>query len=276
MMRRLSTFAKDMAKPIVFRRRFVAYCVGLPKSGTNSIAGLFAGSFRSSHEPRVQDLIRLIIDHQEGLVSESDLRKVLSRRDRRLWLELESSHPLHYFCRYLAEQPEAKFVLTIRDCYSWLRSELNQQLVGQGSGLWPALRDLRYPSAVYAHRPEELALLRQGLPPVTACLAYWSNHIQTVTSAVPPERLLVLRTDQLSSSTVKLASFMGVNESDLDLSKIHLYSRPAKRFDAFSALSVDYIDRVAEEICSDVMKPFFPDIRRASDALSITDQETRH
>jgi len=117
----------------------VSYCVGTSKSGTHSIAGIFASHYRAAHEPEVQSSIELVLATQETAAT----RETLLDRDRRLSLDLEASNLLAFIAADLvAAFPAARFVMTIRDCYAWLDSCLNHQMnASRGDDMapwWPA------------------------------------------------------------------------------------------------------------------------------------------
>ena len=58
-----------------------------------------------------------------------DLQQLVHRRDKALWLEMEASaFNVHVLDLLVQEFPHARFILTIRDCYSWVDSALNHQL----------------------------------------------------------------------------------------------------------------------------------------------------
>src|SRR5436190_16002112 len=109
----------------VRRTRF--YCVGTGKSGTHSVAEMFSRNVRAQHEPEALELIDKILDRHFGRITEAEWTEWLRARDRRLALEVDSSHlNLDLLDFLLHEFPDARFLLTIRDCYSWLNSMFNQ------------------------------------------------------------------------------------------------------------------------------------------------------
>lgn len=114
---------------VLFQRRaFQAFCVGTPKSGTHSIANMFKG-YRASHEPNEVFMINLINRKAKGEMTDSDIIKILKSRDVSNWLEIESSHYLGGVIEQLIQvSSNAKYILTIRDCLSWMDSWFNHQL----------------------------------------------------------------------------------------------------------------------------------------------------
>jgi len=129
-------------------RRFHVFGVGLPKSGTHSIARLFGIRYRSDHEPRAPMTNVMLVRWIEGSLTDGAFADFLRARDVRLNLEMEANHPLHHCTPLLVDLfPEARFILTIRDCYSWPNSEINQQLELRDSFPWGRLQQLRYEAA---------------------------------------------------------------------------------------------------------------------------------
>ncbi len=76
-----------------YKRRFHAFCVGTEKSGTHSVAQVFARNYRSDHEPDYPNLIPKLLAKRP---KDESWLTFLRRRDRRLWLEMEACW-LHVF-----------------------------------------------------------------------------------------------------------------------------------------------------------------------------------
>lgn len=239
-------------------RRFQAYCVGALKSGTHSIAGMLMRHYRSTHEPRVPELIDAVLAFSRREIAKRDLQRLVHRRDRMLWLEMESSaFAVHILDLLVQEFPDARFVLTIRDCYSWVDSALNHQF---GRELpKPYQSFLRYwvaPGAEYTRT--EAVLKDNGLFPLKSYFRAWAGHNQRVLDTVPADRLLVIRTDEISKSSKRIAKFLGVPASTLDRDRSHSFSS-RRKFDLLSAIDPDYVKEAAQEECEPLMKRFFPE-----------------
>lgn len=110
-------------------RRAQVFCVGTAKSGTHSIASMFSGNVRKGHEKEALDFIDAFFLWQEKKITGREYRDWLVARDREIALEVDSSwfHGL-IVDLLVSEFPNARFVLTIRDCYSWLNSEFKRVL----------------------------------------------------------------------------------------------------------------------------------------------------
>src|SRR5690242_8561408 len=193
-------------------RRTQVFCVGTAKSGTHSIASMFSRNVRKGHEKEALEFIAAFFRWHEGRMTEREYRDWLAARDRELALEIESSW-LHGLIVDLlvSEFPQARFVLTIRDCYSWLNSEFKRVLhTPSRQPERVKLRAFVYNGVATMHAPEEQVLKEAGLYPMDNYLARWTAHNEKVLAAVPRERLLVVRTDQIQARAHEIADFAGL------------------------------------------------------------------
>jgi len=210
-------------------RRFHAYCVGAPKSGTVSAWGMFSKRYRSAHEAMRAEVVEMMIDRFRGRLSTEEAVRRLRARDRKLRVEMDSFSLLAMFTEELAAAfRRALFVLTVREPRDWLNSIINQHLNVDVSNR-PAdrlLRQLLYlpTGAGYSRGEEELEQL--GLFPVEGYLRGWSTHYRWVADVLPSERLLVLETQELSDSIARLASFLSIPVDGIDPGRTHLHRAP--------------------------------------------------
>jgi hypothetical protein len=183
--------------------------VGCAKTGTNSLAGMFAEHYRAAHEPEADALINLILEQEK--VPRAQFRSAVRALLDPLALEVNASQLNGYIIKTLvALYPEARFVLTLREPKGWLRSFANHQLKREAlspDSPWARFRDLRFggdgtadPNAIY---------------PMEQYLRYWLEHNARVIKTVPRERLLVVRTERLDDETPRLAAFLHIPESTI-------------------------------------------------------------
>jgi hypothetical protein len=255
----------------VTTRRFQAYCIGSAKSGTHSLAAIFACGYASRHEAEHSRMIRAAIARADGSRKESALRCYLIRRDRRLCLEMDSSQLNGVFADLLADSfPQARFVLTIRDCYSFLDSVINHQLARPASDSWKQFRELRFGG--FEHSAHARILAERGLYPLDGYLAYWARHNTRALEQVPPERLLVIRTHEIRQSIPRLAEFLDIPAETIDASQSHAYPA-AGRFGIVAQIDRGFLDDRIEAHCGPLMRRFFPEImelKRPSPSAWIT------
>jgi len=251
-------------------RRLHAYCVSAPRSGTHSIAGLFSTSFRAAHEPDTDLLYDAIRSHTAGTLDTAALRRWLEWRDRALWLEMEAHNRLGHVAGLLAETfLQSRFVLVVRDCYSWLESYLSLQLASRAAGESRRAREVRdwqFGVGRFTHGPGERVLADLGLHTLDGYLSFWAESNRRVIEAVPAERLLSLRLDRLDQAYGDVARFLGVPAETLDRSRGHLDHRSAKSGLIFG-LDREYLEERVERHCRPIMRRFFPEIAHLDDAV---------
>lgn len=242
------------------------YCTGAPRTGTHSVAAIFDRSLRSRHEPDFRAATRAVLDHARGALSADELRRFVRRRDERLRLDVDSSHVNVFLIEALAaEFADARFVLTIRDCFSWLDSALNH---ARNTRKWSAA-DREYLDFYFGARDADYsqhdAFLRElGLPSVDSHLRAWRRHNDTALRAAPPDRLLVVRTDQISRRLPEIAAFAGV-AADRIAPDFAPKGRARAAHHLLARIDAGYVDERAAEHCGALMARWFPDVRSIAD-----------
>jgi len=264
---RIRTAGQALLAPLLGRRsasrprRFHAYAIGLPRSGTHSIAAMFEARFRAAHEPALVDSLAHTMRWNRGAHSPARMRAILRWRDARLGLEMEAAHYLHHVAPLLAQEfAEARFVLTVRDPISWLESEINQNLRSSAYPFWRALERQRYEPHATAFPAEERSIEELGCAhPIAAYLGYWREHIQGVLDAVPHDRLLTLRTHELTERIPELAAFVGVDPDAIDQARSRSGVGEDKRFDLRASIDAGYLAESVERHCADLAARWFPE-----------------
>lgn len=205
-------------------RRFHAYNVGLPRTGTSSIATLF-GQYRSVTEFKEQETVEHIVAWQGGGLSAEAFRDYVLRRDGEGQLEMDSASFNHFYLDILVDMfPQAKFVFTMRDCYSWINSFLSlllrwrQRFLTRGLEMPAWMTDygrLLFGDFSWAGFASSEAL-RASVPDlVEPFIRCWSIYNLRVLERLPPERSLIIRTHDLSHRLDELATFIGVPRTSL-------------------------------------------------------------
>lgn len=238
-------------------RKLHLYCVGTGKSGTHSIAGIF-NNYRVAHDPEEHQAIRMITKMYKGQLTPSEIRMHIKKREDTLDLEVNSSVLNYFFLdELLSLFPDAKFILTIRDCYSWLDSVINHQLSYPCPEWLKDFYDIRYRPMRYEHSKEDLILFDYGLYSIDGYLACWAEHNEFVIKQVPKDRLLIIRTTDISVSLNYISDFVGVSPQTLDKKKMHLYPAKAK-YHLLKKINPDFLTEKATFHCGKLMEDFFP------------------
>lgn len=245
----VSLIVRSILQP---RSNFRVYCIGAVKTGTNSLASLFSKNYRSYHEPGVGhgDIVTMLEKKIQNNLSKSEIKKWIRRRDWKYWLDCESSHIIAWFVDAVAENfPDAIFILTVRDCYSWLDSVINQHMNRKPGENYTKLREL-YHGGDYEY---EVSILKEkGLYTLDGYLSYWAKHNTFVLNSIPVERLLVIPTKNISENISSIAEFVGVPEYKLNIEGKHSY--PAKfKNNILDKIDHQIIKRKIEQNCSNVI-----------------------
>jgi hypothetical protein len=204
-------------------RRFHLIGAGLPKTGTTSLANLFQ-PFRWGYEFLFAESVERLIAWRDGRLDRDGMRRWLALRSEAGALEMDSASFNHFFLNILVElHPAARFVYTRRDAVSWADSFLNMVLRHSTylrGHPWPewqlALGRLMAPSfdpgrfASPGHLRPALRQLAEEL------LGFYARETSRIEAALPPERSLVIPTEDLSRRLDALAEFAGVPRSALN------------------------------------------------------------
>lgn len=256
---------RKLAKSIVRRtplwsalrpRRIHVYGVGAPKTGTRSVAHLF-GSYRSKHEAHPSWTASLIKKIQRGSLSHATVRRKMKKREERDRLECESAYYLVHFVEHLAVlYPEAKFVCTVREPRSWLRSIIDQCINNPREKLerpWQTLRDLSFGPLPEEYPDEESVLKEYGLYSLDQYLSYWSFHNRTLLDSIPAERRKLIRTSALSDEVDQLAGFAGVSTTSLRTERDHV-NKASEKHSILEEIDADYLKGKIDEHCQPIME----------------------
>lgn len=237
---------------------------------------MFSQHYRSAHEPEASLMLAKILGLIEGKNKRDSLIRYLRHRDRRLALEMDSSY-LNYLLMdvILHEYPDAKFILTLRDCYSWLDSLLNHHFpvysaLGNQSRFhhrkWTRLHDYLFRSQDYQHSPEEQILLAHHLYTVDGYFSYWAKHNRRVIATIPAHRLLVVRTQDIQTSLPKIADFLGIPAESLPRQTRENTRDPSQKLNLLSQINQAFLAEKANQHCHELMAAYFPNIRSPQDA----------
>ena len=249
-------------------RRIHAYCIGSNKSGTHSIASMFAKHYRSSHEEAHGALINGFLDWKEGKLTERDFQTILLNHNKYAWLEMDSSHVHIEYVEYLVKYcPKAKFILTIRDCYSWLDSFFNHCLNHPLRDRWARLNHWRYAKYGHTYSTHEDVLRQSGFLPLSSYFSAWTEHNQKAIDSIPQANLLIVRTHEISSRVDSIANFLDIRSDTLDTSRSHNFKAP-KMYKILTHIDSSFILHKSKLYCSDLMANYFGDANYLDKALN--------
>jgi len=249
-----------------YQRKSQLYCVGAAKTGTHSIDSMFNDTIRSSHEADSAEVIEKVLDLSTDRIHEKELVSFIRERDKRLCLDVDSSQLNFFLLDYLVEEfPKALFLLTIRDCYSWLHSFINHSLHRNAGEHWIKIRDYRFRSNELSHPPEEYPLKAKGLYTLDGYLSYWASHNQKVLTSIPEDRLMIVKTNEITERAYKIAEFAGLPKNSIQLTHSHSFHNLAQH-SVLQEIQEDYLQAKFEEHCGALMEQYFPEIKSVNDS----------
>lgn len=241
-------------------KAFHCFGIGLSKSGTHSLAAMLASNYRSEHELEHWKLIEAFLKYKQEALSKKEFEEVLKTHCLYSWLDLDVSHThIEYLENLLGLFPKAKFILTIRDCFTWLDSWLNHTLNQQrAEGPWLALAQWRYEKGQpLEYAPEEAVLKEKQLYPLKNYFQEWNQHIEKALRLIPKEQLLIVRMEDLKQSAPLIANFLEIDENTLNIQASHQYQTP-KKWNLLEAIPEHFLNEQADRYCATQMKRFYP------------------
>ena len=247
-------------------RRFHLYIVGLGGAGTTTLTEIF-GHYRSAHEVDRRHMLPITSAQRLGELSPARRRWEMRRRNLRFGLEVDSAGFLNLFVPELARMyPRARFVVLLRDCFTWMDTRIEKWL--RSGETLTDLSDWAGPHRfldwgvqfAVPPTPDDAPLVDRGLPPVGSLAKRWGETYAQVLASAPPDRTLVLRTEDIDTSLARLATFAGVDVSTLRAGVRRNSVRDREHL--FAHVAHDHIVREAERYCAPVMQEFWgPDWR---------------
>jgi hypothetical protein len=246
-----------------------AFCVGQAKSGTASLAALLAANHRAAHEPEREQILEMILRESRGDVSENALRTYLLARDKRLNLEYDIAWANQFIIGHLPTVfPDARFIILIRDPYTWLQSICGHLVSRDIPPEVRAFLDWWFRPDLYPHTRHDRALQDVGIYSIAAYLNAWNRHVTACTQLIPPSRRLILRTHELGGSHQQLADFLQIPADDLDIRNAHI-NRGTWSDRIESLVDRGYLVEMVSSISRDNMARHFPEVTSADDAYKL-------
>jgi hypothetical protein len=215
------------------------------------------GWYRAAHEA---DRLRTQALATRVLLGELDadsarVRAALRRRSVRYNLEVDVAGFMSVFAGTLAHlYADAKIVLLIRDCFSWLDSAADQRQRAVDADVTQRYLHAKYLRHGDQFASDEVVLEEAGLVPISSWLQSWAEVNQRVLDAVPPDRLLVVRTEDLDASAEVLARFAGVPESTVR--PMHANRNPSPT-GLLGQVPAEFVLERAREYCAPLMERFW-------------------
>ena len=251
----ISTFIGNIF-PRFYTRKIHLYCIGAAKTGTTSVAAMFSSEFRSAHEQDIQEFNHKLINYLEGKIDLANMTQYILERDRLLNLDVESSHPMAYISDILTKCfPDAKFIITIREPYSWLQSRLNYHNRVDPPE-WREYRHYFWIRHQHEYSEEEEELEKYGLCSLDVYLSQYADHYHRILRSIPEERRLIVKTNELASLVSNIAKFAGV---DFKLLHPSHSNRENDKILPLEKMNANYVRSKIWAHCESLIKDYFPE-----------------
>jgi hypothetical protein len=246
-------------------RKFQAYCIGVPRTGTSSISGLFHDYYRSGHEVDSEDVLEYALDYREGKIGLKELERFVLERDERLYFEMDSSTHNYYLVPVLIRLfPDAKFLIPVRNIISWADSYLDYGINNrQGAGtnvISPQrtrMNKYRYADLYEKYSVWDKKLEEYAMPSMEAHLLFYKKHYEKLFELIPENRRILYETRKLDQNIPRICTFLGINPSTLNLTKNRLNTR-RKRHHMFANVDALFLKEKVEQYCRFSKKRFYP------------------
>ena len=158
----------------------------------------------------------------------------------------------------------AKFILTVRDPYSWLDSIVSfHYLMRMDNYAWmkpwlKVLEDVYFGNNNFHYSSEDRFLSEYHLLPVRSYLRLWRVHNQRVISMVPSDRLYIVNTMDIAREVDNMASFLNIPADGLDVSVSHSGKNMRRKFRICDIIDEKFLKSCVEEFCADLVQDYFP------------------
>lgn len=195
--------------------------VGLPRSGTSFLASVVKSPRVGVHEFDARRHAIVVAAALRGEASSQAKRGYLVHRLRHsASVDADVSHLNAALAQeWHSLEPEARFVMSVRDPLSWVDSYARHiARIDVLAWHWRLWADAAFRPDKWPHSSGDELLRKRGLPSLDGFMAYWAQHVRSVLSAVPSSSLLIIPTEQLSKSLSALSGFLSWPEDSLTAS----------------------------------------------------------
>lgn len=221
----------------------LVFGVGLCKTGTRSLAEMFADKYVTRHEPNAKLMAKAVIEGQSAL---PHIYEAIGRT-----IQVQASQYNAHCCHELIKLQRAKFVLTVREPVAWLTSLANHIYYHQPvEEITQRFRDFRF--SIDDYPAEEQPLVDLIGYSLEGMLRYWENQNREVIKTIPSSRLLIVKTQELSESISRLADFLEIPQANI---KPKHENRALSGVNCCECLPADYIAERAKILC-----PLWPEL----------------
>lgn len=209
--------------------------LSLPRTGTTSFAGIFE-NYRSTHEFMLSKTILMLLDYREGKITADELQTFLIERRHEANHRVDSAS--FFFLapeNVISTFPDARFFFSVRKCNSWVvsmvdNSVFTHKMLREGKVTSDTRFLDRYSNVFISNHDHatfhDLNKLRRDSRHIVGDLAKaWGVNTRRTLAAmekIPPDRRLVILTENFSQSTDAFARLAGIPPGSLKTENLHM------------------------------------------------------
>lgn len=256
-----ATPLESVPAPFKAHLRLQAFGVGLPKTGSTSLAQAFS-HYSTRHEWDMLPLLRLGHALESGRINEARFWDISGGRFNPPFLEMDVCTAHHVYVDVLARRyPRARFVHLVRDVGSWANSMLDmgwrmrraRAQVSMSTADWDQASDFYAGISVTAD-PSDTRPDTDALP---GLMAAWAEHMRKMANVLPPDRTIRVKTSELTQRLPEVAAFLGADPREIDVTQEPSRVSPL-RCDRFR-LAPKEMAAIYSEHCAELMVSEFSD-----------------
>ena len=89
-------------------------------------------------------------------------------------------------------------------------------------------------------------------------LIFWTTEYKKILEKLPPDRSMIIKTNEISAKLDEIARFLNVSYNSLFTEQSHL-NKAKYGVGILFSLDMDFLEAKFREHCSDLIEEFFPD-----------------
>ena len=254
--------------------RFQCYFVGLPKTGSTSLAWLL-GNYRTRHEWQMPRLMSLGFARLDGALDDRAFWQSAGPRLSAPRLEFDDTTCNWLYADLLVQHfPAARYVWALRHPVDWAMSiidmgyrqmEVTRLGVGSREGWLDAM-------AFYAGGPVDIDVRQRqdSTELIDALLRAWESHMRLVSARIPSDLTTIVRTRRLDSSGQRIAADLRIDPRTLKRGP-GPENRAPVRFNHLANCDIDALEDVYLSHCAELVERWLPDESSVSPRFPASD-----
>lgn len=187
----------DILRITFFNKQNRFYYIGLPKTGSTSLANLLS-SRKAVHEFMEQETLMKYLDYRQGIINTIDFKNFLLEREKRMNSNFDITTCNFHYVDFLKQNENNKFIVSFRDVRSWINSYLNfknyyaqnitDEVALQKNDVISFFMKKTVTNGFFTDSKNIQAHFDEIIDPL---INYWSNGMETVLADLPKNTLVL-------------------------------------------------------------------------------------